>query len=119
MLAKDLQDEFYVYFPQVLSTLLSLLNTKESDQLEWTLICLAYLFKYLRTFLKRDITVVFEAVLPLLSDSMPWYVNNFAAESFAFVARDIKDRQRFLQVLIKTVSKHKNVNLYLIIFIFI
>lgn len=118
VLAKDLQEDFYVYFPKFLTTLINLLNTKDPEQLEWTLVCLAFLFKALRVYLKRDILIIFEAVLPLLSESMPWYVNNFAAESFAFVARDIKDKKKFLNILVKTVNSQKNVSYYVFISVF-
>lgn len=99
-LAKDLGKEFYPYFVSAeksfLSVLILLLDTKESDQLEWTLICLAYLFKCLKPYLKKDITTVFDALIPLLDSRSGDHVTNFAAECFSFVVRDIKDKEKFL-----------------------
>ncbi|KAJ8971909.1 hypothetical protein NQ314_000480 [Rhamnusium bicolor] len=85
--AKDLQKEFYDYYPQFLEILIDLLNTKDAEQLEWTFTCLAYLFKLLWRSLVKNINYVFIALLPLLSDNKPEYISNFAAESFAFVTR--------------------------------
>uniref|UniRef100_A0A6P7FQB3 Small subunit processome component 20 homolog n=1 Tax=Diabrotica virgifera virgifera TaxID=50390 RepID=A0A6P7FQB3_DIAVI len=103
-LARDLQKEFHQYFPEVLETLINLMNTKNTEQLEWIFTCLAYLFKFLWRPLVKDINSVFNSLLPLLSDSKPEYINNFAAESFAFVARKVKDKKTFLNLLLKTVK---------------
>lgn len=110
MLAKDLREDFYPYFTAFLEQLISLLGSKDSEILEWTSICLAYLFKNLRAFLKKDISVIFSLVLPLLSESKPTYINNFAAESFSFIARDIKDKKKFLILILKALKSHKDVS---------
>ncbi|CAK1596413.1 unnamed protein product [Parnassius mnemosyne] len=95
--AKDLRNDFYPHFPKFLDILIKLLNTKDPERLEWTLICLAFLFKILKPYLKKDVETVLKRIVPLLSESHPQYINNFAAESFAFVARDIKDKSKFIQ----------------------
>jgi len=88
VLAKDLREEFYPYFQRVLDRLICLLNTQDSEQLEWTLICLAHLFKTLKPYLKRNIGVVFNAILPLLDEQhYAEHVTNFAVECFAYIAR--------------------------------
>ncbi|XP_028163642.1 small subunit processome component 20 homolog [Ostrinia furnacalis] len=99
-LAKDLRNDFYPQFPRFLDILIKLLNTKDADRLEWTLVCLAFLFKILKPNLKKDIAVVLKRIIPLLSEEHPQYINNFAAESFAFVARDIRDKKKFLELLL-------------------
>ncbi|CAH1645371.1 unnamed protein product [Spodoptera littoralis] len=98
--AKDLREDFYPYFPRFLDILIKLLNTKDADRLEWTLVCLAFLFKILKPYLKKDIAVVLKRIIPLLSESQPQYINNFAAESFAFVARDIRDKKKFVSLVL-------------------
>lgn len=108
VLARDLREDFYPYFQSFLSALIHLLNTKDSDQLEWTLICLAHLFKTLKPFLKKDITVVFNSILPLLDDRNPEHVTNFAAECFSFVARDIKNKEKFLALILNGLKEQKN-----------
>ncbi|XP_056635303.1 small subunit processome component 20 homolog isoform X1 [Diorhabda sublineata] len=102
-LARDLQKEFYKYFSESLETLISLLDTKNTEQLEWVFTTLAYLFKFLWRSLVKDIHSVFTVLLPLLSDSKPEYINSFAAESFAFVARKVKDKKTFLNLILKAV----------------
>ncbi|XP_050683521.1 small subunit processome component 20 homolog [Leptidea sinapis] len=105
-LAKDLRSDFYPYFPDILDILIKLLDTKDAEKLEWTLICLAFLFKILKPYLKKDITLVLTRIIPLLSETKPQYINNFAAESFAFVARDIKDKKKFVESLLSYLEKH-------------
>ncbi|KAG8313357.1 U3 snoRNP protein [Homalodisca vitripennis] len=107
-LAQDLRQEFYPFYPELLAKILNLLHTKDADQLEWAFTCLAYLFKYLWRFLVRDLGDVFEQLLPLLSSSRPQYVNNFAAESFAFVARKVKDKRNFLKLILKNLKRTKD-----------
>lgn len=115
--SKDLQKEFYEYYPKFLDVLFALLNTKDTDQLEWTFTCLAYLFKFLWRILVKDINAVFTALLPLLSDDKPEYINNFAAESFAFVARKIKDRKSFLTLILKAVKNNQDVSCFFKMFL--
>lgn len=114
-LAKDLRDDFYPHFPKFLDILIKLLSTKDAERLEWTLICLAFLFKILKPFLKKDIAVVLKRIIPLLSESQPQYINNFAAESFAFVARDIRDKRKFLQLVMNYLQGHEDVSIRVII----
>lgn len=54
----------------------------------------------------RDIKPVFECIVLLLGDDQPPYVNDFAAESFSFVARKVKDKKHFLKMVLKNL-KHK------------
>ncbi|CAG4990641.1 unnamed protein product [Colias eurytheme] len=98
--AKDLRNDFYPHFPKFLDILIKLLDTKDAERLEWTLICLAFLFKILKPYLKKDLGVVLPRIIPLLSENKPQYINNFAAESFAFVARDIRDKKKFVESLL-------------------
>nr|XP_016929874.1 small subunit processome component 20 homolog [Drosophila suzukii] len=108
VLARDLREEFYPYFQRVLDRLICLLNTQDSEQLEWTLICLAHLFKTLKPYLKRNIGVVFNAILPLLDEQhYAEHVTNFAVECFAYIARDVRDFPRFLAYVLKTVLREQ------------
>ena len=109
-LAQDLGQEFYPYYAQFMQTLIKLLNVKDNDQLEWTFTCLAYLFKFLWRYLVKNVEIVFTDLLPLLDDAKPEYINNFAAESFAFVARKVKDKKAFLLLVLKTLRKHPEVS---------
>ncbi|XP_031356227.1 small subunit processome component 20 homolog [Photinus pyralis] len=99
----DLRQDFYPYYPDFLRVIIDLLNTKETEQLEWTFTCLAYLFKFLWRPLVKEVKTVFGSLLPLLSDARPDYINDFAAQSFAFVVRKVKDWPSFLGTLVKVV----------------
>lgn len=107
-LARDLRDEFYAYLIKgekpVLEIIIKLLQTKEPDQLEWTLICLAHLFKILKPYLKKDFAVIFDSLLPLLDAENADHITNFAVECFAFVARDIIDKEKFLTAILSKLS---------------
>ncbi|KAH8348777.1 hypothetical protein KR084_010993 [Drosophila pseudotakahashii] len=108
VLARDLREEFYPYFQRVLDRLICLLNTQDAEQLEWTLICLAHLFKTLKPYLKRNIGVVFNAILPLLDEQhYAEHVTNFAVECFAYIARDVRDFPRFLAYVLQTVLREQ------------
>lgn len=108
--AKDLRFDFYPHFPKFLDILIKLLNTKDAERLEWTLICLAFLFKTLKPYLKKDVGVVLTRIIPLLSESKPQYINNFAAESFAFVARDIRDKKKFIDLILNYLQSNEDVS---------
>lgn len=98
-----------MYYPKFLNLLFEILHTKDTDQLEWTFQSLAYIFKFLWRSLVKDISSVFVTLLPLLSDTKPDYINNFAAESFAFVTRKVKDKKSFLDLILKVVQKEQDV----------
>lgn len=108
--AKDLREDFYPHFPTFLDILIKLLSTKDAERLEWTLLCLAFLFKVLKPYLKKDIATVLKRIIPLLSDTQPQYINNFAAESFAFVARDIRDKKKFLGLILNYLQANDDVS---------
>lgn len=110
-MAKDLRDDFYPQFPRFLDILIKLLNTKDAERLEWTLVCLAFLFKILKPYLKKDIAAVLKRIIPLLSEAHPQYINNFAAESFAFVARDIRDKKKFLDLVLNYLKTNDDVSM--------
>ena len=99
-MSKDLQKDFYEYFPRFLTVIIDLLQTKDTEQIEYTFMSLAYLFKFLWRYLVKNVKTVFDLLLPLLADTQPAYVNSFAAESFAFVVRKIKDKDSFLKTVL-------------------
>jgi U3 small nucleolar RNA-associated protein 20 len=116
-LARDLQQEFYPHYPEFVHNLISLLDTKDSDVVEWTCICFALLSMFLWRYLVKDFRIVFNELLPLLKDSIPDSINNFAAESFAFVARKVKDKRAFLLLVLKTLKKPREVRTYFLCYL--
>lgn len=99
-LAKDLRQDFYPYYPDFLSKIVSYLNCKEAEVLEWSFHCLAYLFKFLWRCMVRNIGPVLSSLLPLLSSKRQKYIHYFAADSFAFLARKVKDQTAFLKLIL-------------------
>ncbi|KAG5671655.1 hypothetical protein PVAND_001845 [Polypedilum vanderplanki] len=105
-LAKDLREEFYVHFQKFFDILIGLLNTQDADQTEWTLICLAHLFKILKPFLSKEISIVINRIIPLMSENnQPEHVINFAVECFAFIVRSLRDKDFFLLTILKKVTQ--------------
>ncbi|KZC04815.1 Small subunit processome component 20 like protein, partial [Dufourea novaeangliae] len=107
-LSKDLQKDFYNYFPKFLTVIIDLLRTKDTEQIEYTFTALAYLFKFLWRYLVKNVKTVLDLLLPLLADTQPAYINNFAAESFAFVVRKVKDKDSFIRIIINILEENPN-----------
>ncbi|XP_035727395.1 small subunit processome component 20 homolog isoform X1 [Vespa mandarinia] len=107
-LAKDLQKDFYDYFPEFLNAIIDLLQTKDPEQIEYAFVALAYLFKFLWRYLVKNVRTVLDMLLPLLNDAQPVYINNFAAESFAFVVRKVKDKEAFVKLLLKILEESRH-----------
>ncbi|KAK7865447.1 hypothetical protein R5R35_002325 [Gryllus longicercus] len=103
-LIKDLRYEVYSSYGVILQRLCELLSTKNADELEWTFTCLAYMFKYLWRYIVRDVDTVFDSLVPLFSDSKPEYIRNFAAESFAYVVRKVRNKKDFVKLLLCTLE---------------
>lgn len=107
-LARDLRDEFCVHLVKsekpIFETLTNLLKTKDPDQLEWSLICLAHLFKILKPYLKKNFLTVFNSILTLLDNDSSENISNFAVECFAFIARDITEKEKFLTAILTKLS---------------
>lgn len=109
-IAKDLGQEFYQFFyPSVLKECVRLLDTREPDQIEWIFTCLAHLFKILRIPIVENINCILPELLPLFSNSRPEYINNFASECFAFVARQMSDHSKLLKLSLKNLRNSGNV----------
>ncbi|XP_023234617.1 small subunit processome component 20 homolog [Centruroides sculpturatus] len=94
-LARDLQMDFYPFFPKIFSSVVKLLDTKSTEMIENVFVCLSYLFKFLWRYMVKDIENVFITYLPLLKDDQKEYIRNFAAESFAFLVRKVNDKEKF------------------------
>lgn len=58
-LARDLQTDFYPHFPDFFILITSLLDTKDTEVLEWAFTCLSYLYKYLWRLMVKDMTNIY------------------------------------------------------------
>jgi U3 small nucleolar RNA-associated protein 20 len=69
-------------------------------------VCLAFLFKVLKPFLCKDISIIVHQVVPLLSEkNQPDHIINFAVECFAFLVRSLKAKDNFLLTILKIVKQ--------------
>lgn len=98
-LAKDLRAEFCPYFFNFFDRLILLFDSADSDNLENTCLCLAFLLKTLRGFLRKNIEQIFQRLVHLLEDSKPVHVTNFATECFGFLARDITNKKELIYLI--------------------
>lgn len=111
-LAKDLREDFYEHFEKFFARLVKLLKTQDANQTEWTLVCLAHLFKVLKSFLCKDIAVVVQHIVPLLSENdQPDHIINFAVECFAFLVKNLRDKNSFLISILKNVRHDESTSL--------
>lgn len=100
--ARDLQDEFYPHFQAVFRVLVSLLDPTSAEVLGEIFTCLAFLLKFLRRPLLRNIDEVFDCFRELL-DAPTQFVRDFAAQSFAFLLRKL-EAGRVLPFVIRAFS---------------
>uniref|UniRef100_A0A667ZW64 UTP20 small subunit processome component n=1 Tax=Myripristis murdjan TaxID=586833 RepID=A0A667ZW64_9TELE len=87
-LARDLQTDFYPHFPDFFVLITSLLETKDTELLEWAFTCLSYLYKYLWRLMVKDMTNMYSLYSTLLAHKKE-HIRKFAAESFSFLMRKV------------------------------
>lgn len=69
-LARDLQADFYPHFPDFFLLIASLLETNDTEVLEWAFTCLSYLYKYLWRLMVKDMTNIYRWENSVVSDSV-------------------------------------------------
>ncbi|KAJ3025180.1 UNVERIFIED_CONTAM: U3 snoRNP protein [Siphonaria sp. JEL0065] len=108
LLARDLQEEFFPYFPSVLKSILTLIHKNDAKLLEAIFNSVAYLFKYLSREISEDILPTFQIFQIVMDDHRP-YIRQFGAEAFGFIIRKVSSEN--LNGLFKYIIKslHKNV----------
>ncbi|XP_053675225.1 small subunit processome component 20 homolog [Anopheles nili] len=101
--AKDTRKEFRAYFADLFEVLVKFLYSDSADRVEWTLLCLAHIFKALRSFLRSDFKQTFERLLPLLDErNSPPHATDFATECLGYLARDLKDKAPLVNLMLKS-----------------
>jgi U3 small nucleolar RNA-associated protein 20 len=107
-LARDLNADFYPYFEGFFKVIVVQLNCRHHDTefLEQAFTCLAYLFKFLWRSMLRDMHNVYNLFSPLLGDNHREYINNFAAESFAFLIRKVKGHDDLFDFMFSILEKN-------------
>ncbi|XP_032444903.1 small subunit processome component 20 homolog isoform X2 [Xiphophorus hellerii] len=104
-LARDLQTDFYPHFPDFFLLLTSLLDTKDTEVLEWAFTCLSYLYKYLWRLMVKDMTNIYSLYSTLLAHKKE-HIRNFAAESFSFLMRKVPDLDALMNHMFSDLDQH-------------
>ncbi|KAM3588219.1 uncharacterized protein V6R79_024222 [Siganus canaliculatus] len=104
-LARDLQTDFYPHFPDFFLLIASLLDTKDTELLEWAFTCLSYLYKYLWRVMVRDMSNIYSLYSTLLEHKKE-HIRKFAAESFSFLMRKVPDLDALLNHVFSDLQEH-------------
>ncbi|KAJ3068143.1 U3 snoRNP protein [Podochytrium sp. JEL0797] len=103
LLARDLQEEFFPYFPRVLKSILTLIHKNDAKLLEAIFNSIAYLFKYLSREVSEDVLPTFKIFQTVFEDHRP-YIRLFGAEAFGFIVRKVPSGEK-LGALLKYIVK--------------
>ncbi|XP_031599328.1 small subunit processome component 20 homolog [Oreochromis aureus] len=104
-LARDLQTDFYPHFPDFFLLITSLLDTKDTELLEWSFTCLSYLYKYLWRLMVKDMANIYSLYSSLLAHKKE-HIRIFAAESFSFLMRKVPDLDALLTHVFSDLEEH-------------
>uniref|UniRef100_H3CN87 UTP20 small subunit processome component n=1 Tax=Tetraodon nigroviridis TaxID=99883 RepID=H3CN87_TETNG len=104
-LARDLQTDFYPHFPDFFILITSLLDTKDTELLEWAFTCLSYLYKYLWRLMVKDMSNIYSLYSTLLAHKKE-HIRIFAAESFSFLMRKVPDIDALLSHMFTDLEHH-------------
>ncbi|XP_061495457.1 small subunit processome component 20 homolog isoform X2 [Rhineura floridana] len=104
-LARDLQTDFYPHFQDFFLSITKLLDTQDTELLEWAFTCLSYLYKYLWRLMVKDMSSIYGLYSTLLAHRKQ-HIRNFAAESFTFLMRKISDQNALLNLMFLDLGKH-------------
>ncbi|XP_056312047.1 small subunit processome component 20 homolog [Danio aesculapii] len=104
-LARDLQMDFYPHFPDFFVIITSILDTPNTEVLEWVFTCLSYLYKYLWRMMVKDMDKIYSLYSGLLAHKKE-HIRNFAAESFSFLMRKVSDYEALFTLMFSNLSEH-------------
>ncbi|KAL4612676.1 hypothetical protein GN956_G22842 [Arapaima gigas] len=104
-LARDLQTDFYPHFQDFFLIITGLLETQDTEQLEWAFTCLSYLYKYLWRLMIKDMSGMYSLYSTLLAHKKE-HIRNFAAESFAFLMRKMPDLEALLTYMFQDLAEN-------------
>ncbi|XP_077450300.1 small subunit processome component 20 homolog [Stigmatopora argus] len=104
-LARDLQTDFYPHFSDFFTLITSMLDTKDTEVLEWAFTCLSYLYKYLWRLMVKDMDNIYRLYSTLLEHKRE-HIRRFSAESFAFLMRKVPDLDALLSLVFSDLQDH-------------
>ncbi|KAK4290563.1 hypothetical protein Pmani_036542 [Petrolisthes manimaculis] len=96
--ANDLPQEFYLqHFYTFLEILVSRLKTREPEEIQAVFLCFVSIFVAQQKYLRDDLYRLYhtEGYANLLSSNYPWYINELAGQSLAFLLRKIPSKTTF------------------------
>uniref|UniRef100_A0A8C2Y8I8 UTP20 small subunit processome component n=1 Tax=Coturnix japonica TaxID=93934 RepID=A0A8C2Y8I8_COTJA len=104
-LARDLQGDFYPHFHDFFVAITKLLDTQDTELLEWAFTSLSYLYKYLWRLMVKDISNIYSLYSTLLAHHK-LHIRNFAAESFVFLMRKVSDKNALFNLMFHDLGEH-------------
>ncbi|XP_062441952.1 small subunit processome component 20 homolog [Rhea pennata] len=104
-LARDLQADFYPHFHDFFLAITKLLDTQDTELLEWAFTSLSYLYKYLWRLMVKDIRNIYSLYSTLLAHQK-LHIRNFAAESFVFLMRKVSDKNALFNFMFLDLGEH-------------
>ncbi|KAJ7422794.1 Small subunit processome component 20 like protein [Pitangus sulphuratus] len=104
-LARDLQADFYPHFHDFFLAITKLLDTQDTELLEWAFTSLSYLYKYLWRLMVKDIHSIYSLYSTLLAHHK-LHIRNFAAESFVFLMRKVSDKNALFNLMLRDLGEH-------------
>uniref|UniRef100_A0A803XPU0 UTP20 small subunit processome component n=1 Tax=Meleagris gallopavo TaxID=9103 RepID=A0A803XPU0_MELGA len=104
-LARDLQADFYPHFHDFFMAIVKLLDTQDTELLEWAFTSLSYLYKYLWRLMVKDISNIYSLYSTLLAHHK-LHIRNFAAESFVFLMRKVSDKNALFNLMFHDLEEH-------------
>lgn len=104
-LARDLQTDFYPHFQDFFCTATSLLDSKDTELLEWVFTALSFLYKYLWRLMVKDMPSIYRLYSTLLAHKKT-HIRNFAAESFAFLMRKVPEQNALFNLIFIDLEKN-------------
>ncbi|KAM6293789.1 small subunit processome component 20 homolog [Porphyrio hochstetteri] len=104
-LARDLQADFYPHFHDFFLAITKLLDTQDTELLEWAFTSLSYLYKYLWRLMVKDIQNMYSLYSTLLAHHK-LHIRNFAAESFVFLMRKVSDKNAIFNLMLCDLGEH-------------
>ncbi|XP_074867355.1 small subunit processome component 20 homolog [Carettochelys insculpta] len=104
-LARDLQTDFYPHFQDFFLAITMLLDTQDTELLEWAFTALSYLYKYLWRLMVKDMTNIYSLYSTLLAHNKS-HIRNFAAESFTFLMRKVSDKNALFNLMFLDLGEH-------------
>ncbi|KAI5213125.1 small subunit processome component 20 homolog [Manis pentadactyla] len=104
-LARDLQTDFYPHFQDFFLTITAILETKDTELLEWAFTSLSYLYKYLWRRMVKDMSNIYSMYSTLLAHKK-LHIRNFAAESFTFLMRKVSDKNALFNLMFLDLGEH-------------